>query len=146
VRRLAVTSLATLVAAVLAMGLAACGRGQLRALTHRNTAATTAQTQVRLTVERFATAVARRDYPRVCTLLSASLLTHLQNVGLPCTVAISQGLGSVISPQLTLTRVAVNGGRAVAFVHTVATGQPPSDDQLQLVRERGTWRLASLTG
>jgi hypothetical protein len=147
VRRLAVPTLSPLLAVLLALGLGACGRGQLRALSHHNgSSTTTPQAQVQITVERFATAVARRDYATVCALLSAGLLSHLENVGLPCSVAMSQGLGAVVAPQLTLTRVTVKGQHAVAFVHTVASGQSPSDDQLQLVREPAGWRLASLAG
>jgi ketosteroid isomerase-like protein len=117
----------------LALGLAACGGGP------------SDEDQVRTTVREFAAATAAKDYQRLCDdLLAPSLIEKVKQAGLPCEVALEQGLGDVRSPQLTLGAIAVKGDTATADVRTTAAGQPPSRDTLKLQRVRGKWKIASL--
>ncbi len=101
--------------------------------------------QVRAVVKAFAAATAAKDYQRLCDdLLAPALVQQVVNRGLPCEVALQQGLGDVRSPQLTLGAIVVKGDTATADVRTTAAGQPPSRDTIRLQRVRGKWRIASL--
>lgn len=106
-----------------------------------------ATTQVRAVVARFGVATRTRDYQQICDdLLSADLVTKIETIGLPCESALQRGLGEVKDPTLTINEVSIAGSRALVSIHTTAAGQPASDDALQLVRESGRWKIASLAG
>lgn len=101
---------------------------------------------VRATVQRFAAATRAKDYQELCDQIFAStLVSQLRDAGLPCEVALRTGLGSVKRPTLVLRRVEVNDDAALARIRTGAQGQPPSDDALKLVKEDGSWKIASLS-
>jgi hypothetical protein len=104
-----------------------------------------ATTEVRATVARFGVATRQHDWQTICDdLLSATLVTKIEDVGLPCETAIEKGLGDVRNPTLEITDVSLAGVRALVSIHTTAAGQEASDDALQLVKEGGAWRIASL--
>lgn len=101
--------------------------------------------QVHSVVEAFGQATAAKDYQRLCeNLLSPKLVAEVERVGLPCEVALQQGLGDVKAPTLTIGRIEVTGDNATAEVNSTAQGQPPSRDTLKLQRVEGKWRIASL--
>src|SRR4051794_23020756 len=102
--------------------------------------------QVHAVVQAFGRATAAKDYQRLCDkLLAPKLVTEVESAGLPCEVALKQGLGDVRAPTLTIGKIEVHGDTATAQVQSAAKGQPPSRDTLQLVRaDDGTWRIASL--
>jgi len=101
--------------------------------------------QVRTTVEAFGQATAAKDYQRLCDdLLAPKLIEKVESVGLPCEVALKQGLGDVKAPALTIGAIAVDGDNATAQVNSTAQGQAPSKDTLKLQRVSGQWRIASL--
>lgn len=101
--------------------------------------------QVRQTLATFARATARKDYQTLCDrVLAASLTEKLSLVGLPCEVALGKYLGAAVNPTLTVRSVTVDGNRATAFVHATEAGQPPSDETVRLVKERGSWRVSAL--
>jgi hypothetical protein len=101
--------------------------------------------QVRTTVEAFGQATAAKDYQRLCDdLLAPKLIEKVESVGLPCEVALKQGLGDVKAPALTIGAIAVDGDHATAQVNSTAQGQAPSKDTLKLQRVSGQWRIASL--
>jgi hypothetical protein len=103
--------------------------------------------QVRAVVERFGQATARKDYQTICdTLLARALVRKVEALGLPCEVALQRGLGDVRAPMLEVRQVVVRGDRALASVHSEAAGQAPSDDAIEVVKEDGDWRIASLAG
>jgi hypothetical protein len=105
----------------------------------------TAEEQVRSTVAEFGRATAAKDYQALCDrILAPSLIEDVKSVGLPCEVALRQGLGEVREPRLTIGRVRVDGNRASVEIRTSAAGQEPSRDTLQLVNENGTWKISSL--
>ena len=55
-----------------------------------------------------------------------------------------RGLGGVRNPTLAINEVSISGGRALVSIHTTAAGEAASDDALQVVREDGEWKIASL--
>jgi hypothetical protein len=96
-------------------------------------------------VEAFGEASAAKDYQRLCDdLLAPKLVDDVESAGLPCEVALKQGLGDVASPKLTIGAITVSGDSATADVQSSAKGQKPSRDTLQLVKVDSGWRIASL--
>jgi hypothetical protein len=96
-------------------------------------------------VEAFGQASAAKDYQRLCDdLLAPKLVTEVESAGLPCELALKQGLGDVSAPRLTIGTIRVDGDAATADVQSSAKGEPPSRDTLQLVRVDDAWRIASL--
>jgi hypothetical protein len=96
-------------------------------------------------VAAFGKASAGKDYQRLCDeLLAPKLVSEVEAAGLPCEVALKQGLGEVASPQLTIGEIKVSGDSATADVRSSAKGEKPSRDTLQLVRVKDSWRIASL--
>ena len=101
--------------------------------------------QVHTAVQAFAEATAAKDYQRLCDeLLAPKLVEEVEAAGLPCEVALKQGLGDVKEPKLTIGHVTVDGDSATADVRTSAAGEAPSRDTLKLTRIHGRWRIASL--
>jgi Putative lumazine-binding len=105
----------------------------------------TPEEQVRAAVTEFGRATAAKDYQALCDrILAPALVEDVRSIGLPCEVALREGLGAVREPQLTIGRVRIAGERATAEVRTTAAGEQPSRDTLELVNEDGTWKIASL--
>jgi 4-aminobutyrate aminotransferase-like enzyme len=105
----------------------------------------TPEEEVRSAVAAFGRATAAKDYQALCDrILSSTLIEQVREIGLPCEVALRQGLGEVQDPQLTIGRVRVDGERATVEVRTSAAGEEPSRDTVELVNEDGTWKIASL--
>ena len=119
---------------VLALLLAGCGQS-----------GPTDEDLVRRTVLDFGRATAAKDYGTLCRrILSPSLVEDVRSIGLPCEVALEQGLGEVRDPRLTVGRITIDGDRASAQVETSAANQAPSRDTVRLERVNGVWRIASL--
>jgi hypothetical protein len=105
----------------------------------------TAEEQVRTTLISFSRATAAKDYQKICDrLLAPSLIADLKKIGLPCEIALQQGLGDVRQPRLLVGAVTVQGKRATADVRSSAEGQAPSKDMIELVRTDAGWRISSL--
>jgi hypothetical protein len=105
----------------------------------------TPEEQVRSTVTEFGRATAAKDYQALCDrLLAPSLVEEVESIGLPCEVALRQGLGEVREPRLTIGRVQVQEDKASAEIRTSAAGEEPSRDTLELVNLDGTWKISSL--
>jgi hypothetical protein len=101
--------------------------------------------QVRQTVSTFARSVEAKDYGTLCDrVLAPKLIEEVQQIGLPCEVALERGLGDVREPRLTVGRIDVKGEHATAEIRTSAAGQPPSRDTLELDRAGDSWRITSL--
>jgi hypothetical protein len=128
------------VALLVLLALAGCG-----ADTENGGDGPDATTAVRATVAKFGVATRTHDWQTICDdLLSETLVSKIEDVGLPCETAVEKGLGDVKNPTLEITDVSIAGARALVSIHTTATGQAASDDALQLVRQNGAWRIASL--
>ena len=120
--------------AALAAAFAGCGESE-----------PTAEEQVRATLTDFSRATAAKDYQALCDrLLAPSLISDLKKIGLPCEIALQQGLGDVRQPRLIVGQVTVKGKTAVAEVRTTAEGEEPSKDTVELQRTGKGWRIASL--
>jgi hypothetical protein len=118
----------------LALALAGCGAS-----------GPTDEQQVRSTLSDFSRATAAKDYQRLCDkLLAPSLIADLKKIGLPCEIALQQGLGDVKQPRLIVGDVRVDGKTATAQVKTSAEGQPPSSDTIELEHTDTGWQIASL--
>ena len=105
----------------------------------------TDEEQVRATVTEFGRATAAKDYGTLCDrVLSPSLIEEVEQIGLPCEVALERGLGEVEEPRLTIGAISVEGDRATAEVRTSAANQAPSQDTLKLQRVEQGWRISSL--
>ncbi len=106
----------------------------------------TDEEQVRSTLTAFSRATAAKDYQALCDrLLAPSLIADLKKIGLPCEIALQQGLGDVRQPRLIVGDVTVDGKRATADVRSSAEGQAPSQDTVELERTDDGWRISSLT-
>ncbi len=120
--------------AALALALAGCGEKD-----------PTDEEQVRTTLTAFSRATAAKDYQALCDrLLAPSLISDLKKIGLPCEIALQQGLGDVRQPRLIVGRVTVRGKTAVAEVRTTAEGEAPSKDTVELEDTEDGWRITSL--
>ena len=123
-----------LAGAAVAVALAGCGDSE-----------PTDEEQVRTTLTAFSRATAAKDYQTLCDrLLAPSLISDLKKIGLPCEIALQQGLGEVKQPRLIVGAVTIKGKKASAEVRSSAEGQAPSKDTIELVRTDEGWRIASL--
>ena len=105
----------------------------------------TPEEQVRATVTEFGRATAAKDYQALCDrILAPKLVEEVESIGLPCEVALRQGLGKVDEPRLTIGRIDVREDEASAEIRTSAAGEEPSRDTLRLVNLDGTWKISSL--
>jgi hypothetical protein len=101
--------------------------------------------RVREAVRSYGDAVAKKDYQRICDeLIARELVQNLEEIGLPCEVALRRGLGSVRRPKLEIRKVQVVKDRALVSVHSTAANQKPSDDMLEVRRQDGEWRVSGL--
>ncbi len=104
-----------------------------------------AEQQVREVVARFGVATRAKDYQQICDQPALQeLVDKIEGIGLPCESAVQRGLGGVRNPTLAINEVSMSGSRALVSIHTTAAGEAPSDDALQVVREDGEWKIASL--
>lgn len=125
----------SLLLAAIALTVAGCGEQE-----------PTDQEQVRQTLSAFGRATAAKDYQQLCDRLFApTLIADLKKIGLPCEIALQQGLGDVRQPRLIVGQVTVKGKTAVAEVRTTAEGEAPSKDTVELERTEAGWRIASLS-
>jgi hypothetical protein len=101
--------------------------------------------RVHAVVTAFGEATAAKDYQQLCDkLLAPKLVGEVEQQGLPCEVALKQGLGEVKAPKLTIGQIDVKGDSATADVRSTAAGEAPSRDTLKLVRVNDAWYIASL--
>jgi hypothetical protein len=131
-RRLAALAIAATLTIAAAIAAAGCGGSDQTA-------------QVRATLARFVRATSRQDYKTLCEqILAPSLVQNVEQIGLPCEIALSRGFGQVSQPTLVVRSVSISGDRARATVHTTAANQAPLDGTVNLTRIGGRWRVASL--
>jgi hypothetical protein len=107
----------------------------------------TTQQQVRTTLDEFARAMTAKDYQSLCDkVLAPKLAEKLQQVGLPCEIAMQRAFQDVENPRLTIGKISVakDEKSATAEVRTSASGQAPSQDTVALVPVQDGWRVSSL--
>ena len=125
-------------ALALAVALAACGEGR------QPRPASRPIEEAAGTVRAFERAAARRDFRAVCDrLLAAQARRRLG--GDRCTRRQRRRATGLRSPRLELLHVALRGRDAATVrVRAAAAGEPAKGDTIELVRERGRFRIASL--
>ena len=107
----------------------------------------TTQEQVRTTLDEFARAMTAKDYQSLCDkVLAPKLIEKLQQVGLPCEIAMQRAFQDVQNPRLTIGKITVakDEKSATAEVRTSASGQAPSQDTVELVPAKDGWRVSTL--
>jgi hypothetical protein len=88
---------------------------------------------------------ARHDWRTLChELLSSG--ARRRSGGRDCPRLVSSSGEGVRRPQIELLGIELRGARARARLRTRASGQAPTRDSLDLVRERGEWRIEALAG
>jgi hypothetical protein len=101
--------------------------------------------EVRDALERYATAVAGKDYQTICDdIFAPELVEQVRRVNLPCEVALRTGFEEVERPRIRVLSVKIDGDTAEARVRSTAANQEPSEDVVRLVKVDGDWRVASL--
>ena len=107
----------------------------------------TDEEQVRSTLAEFQRATQAGDYEALCDrILAPQLIQTVEQIGLPCEVALEKGFEDVEDPRLTVGGITVRDRRATAEVRSSAAGESPSQDTVELVRVGEAWRIASLAG
>jgi hypothetical protein len=97
------------------------------------------------TVERLERAIARGDWRTICEdMFTAAARRRAGGDGCPRLLrADARGLRG---PRIRVLRIDVEGRRAEVRVRSRARGQQPLTDVLELRRERGAYRVESLSG
>jgi stress response protein SCP2 len=103
--------------------------------------------QIRSLLATFQAATEKHDYDTLCNKIFApALLTGLQQIGLPCEIAMRQSFEDVKNPRMTVGQITIRGDKASAQIRTSAEGQAPSSDVLELQRVKGAWKVSALGG
>ena len=104
------------------------------------------EADVRATVERYAKAVAAKDYQTLCDeILADELIENLRRVQAPCETALQRGFREVDRPTITVRSVKLDGDTATALARSDAANQEPSEDTIRLVKEDGDWKIVALS-
>ena len=101
---------------------------------------------VRTTLDGFATAIAKKDWQRICVdIFSAKLVDQVRQT-LPCEVALQRStLNKTKNPKIVVGKISVKGSTAHAQITTSADNQPPSKDTAVLVKQKDGWRIQALS-
>jgi len=132
-----------LAAAALALAAAGCGAGNAPQETPEGEF-TGQQLEVATTVEDFAEAARGQDTEQICAdLLAAAVVDRLG--GGRCADELKGSLRDTNAGDLTIPPrgITISGNRATARVVT-ELGEDDTTDTLELVRERGRWRIAAV--
>jgi hypothetical protein len=94
------------------------------------------------TVKQFEAALAGRDWRGICERLYTSDAREAAG-GDRCPVTLAQSAGGLRAPRVRIVSVVVRGQAATVTVAASVNGKPAVTDAIQLVRERGRFRIAS---
>lgn len=97
------------------------------------------------TVQALERGIARRDFAGVCRDLLTRAVRE-QAGGRGCAAMLRRTSRGIRGPRIRIRSISLQGSKAVVEVTTVAEGQAPARDTIQLVREGGRWRVAALGG
>jgi hypothetical protein len=95
------------------------------------------------TVSRLDRATRARDYDEICRELFTRAARQRAGAG-DCSSLMRSAAEGVRRPRIRLVAIRVSGSRARARVRTRAAGQDMIEETIELVRERGRFRIASL--
>lgn len=127
--------------ALSAVALAACNSSE----NERASGAGERGREVARAVKSLERAIARRDFRTVCRDLFTRAVRE-QAGGRECASMLRRTSRGLRRPRIRIRSVSLRGERAIVEVTTVAAGQAPARDTIQLVREGGRWRVAALGG
>jgi hypothetical protein len=94
------------------------------------------------TVTQFEAALAGRDWRGICDRLYTADARRAAG-GDRCPVTLAQSAGGLRNPRVKIVSVVVRGQAATVTVAASVNGKPAVTDAIQLVRERGRFRIAS---
>jgi hypothetical protein len=94
-------------------------------------------------IQRLERATAARNFTTICDELLATA-TRKQAGGDECPDVLDQRARGVKHPRIRIQSIDVQGARAQVRVRTTATGQDATSDVINLVREKGSFRVLSL--
>jgi hypothetical protein len=94
------------------------------------------------TVQQFQAALAGRDWATICNVLYTSRARTAAGGG-KCPATLAQSAGGLRQPRVKILSVVVRGQAATVTVAASVNGKQPVTDAIQLVRERGRFRVAS---
>jgi hypothetical protein len=96
-------------------------------------------------VQRLQRATADRDFRTICRELFSRRVRE-QAGGRGCPRFVKRSAGDVRNPRIEIERITIRRDTASVRVVTRATGQAPAKETIELVRERGRFRISSLGG
>ena len=94
------------------------------------------------TVQQFQAALAGRDWATICNVLYTSRARTAAGGG-RCPATLAQSAGGLREPRVKIISVVVRGQAATVTVAASVNGKQPVTDAIQIVRERGRFRVAS---
>ena len=94
-------------------------------------------------VQRFERATADHDFATICTDLFTAAVRERAG-GEDCAQVLGERGARVRRPRILIDRIEVTGSRALVKVTTTAAGQARVTDTIELKREGGRFRIASL--
>ena len=100
--------------------------------------------QVARTIARLQLLTERKDFQVICRELFTADARRRAG-GRDCPKLLAETGNDLRAPRIELLSVTIDGERARAKVRTSARGQAPVEDEIELVRERGGYRISSLT-
>lgn len=124
-----------------AVALAGCDRG---GSDEDPEAIAGAPRQVADAVTRLDAATRRGEYAQICDELFTRSARRRAG-GPDCAELLRSATEDVRRPRVRLLSISVKGDRAQARVRTRAAGERSVDETIELVRERGRYRIASLS-
>ena len=101
--------------------------------------------QAALVVQRLQDATAKRDWGTICRDLFSRRVRD-QAGGKDCPRLVKRQAGDVRKPRIEVKDITIRRHGASVRVVTRASGQAPAPETIELVRERGRYRIASLGG
>jgi hypothetical protein len=94
-------------------------------------------------VEALERATAEKDFEEVCFELFSDTV-RARAGGLRCPARLRRAAREIEAPSIEIRSMRLRPGAATVRVVTRARGQGPVPDAIELVRERGRWRIAAL--
>jgi hypothetical protein len=99
--------------------------------------------QVAEAMQRFDDAAQRRDFRTICRELFTAEARRRAG-GADCERLLRSATEDVRRPRIQIVSIRIEGKRATVRVRSRAAGQGPLEDEVELVRQRGGYRIAAL--
>jgi hypothetical protein len=126
-------------AALLAMGVAACGTSTVATGSYKGESAAVAQR-----IASFQTDLTGGEERKLCEKdLARVVQTRLRAAGGDCVQALKKQLGAIDDYELSVKSIAVRGATASARVSSTFAGKQRAST-MTLVKEGGAWRIAAV--